>query len=136
LLANDLCRQAIEKGKLTLSSNGCQYRDFVCLSDVEDVIDCIAKRGVNLFKKNIYNLGAGSSLRVLDIAKAISDIYLEIFGNKIMIETPIGSLNSDEPELHYKIDRLLSEGIVIQNDFKKELRQLLLFCSENFGKTA
>ena len=38
LLANDLCRQAVEKGTITLRSNGCQYRDFICLTDVEEVM--------------------------------------------------------------------------------------------------
>src|ERR1700722_428392 len=38
LLANDLCKQAVEKGTIPLRSNGCQYRDFICLADVEEVM--------------------------------------------------------------------------------------------------
>lgn len=132
LLANDLCRQAIEKNKLTLLSNGCQYRDFICLSDVEQAIEYILQAAPSSFNKTIYNMGAGSSMRVIDMASAIATVYKNIFGKTIPIELPAGSVPSDEPSLQYQIQRLLSEGCAIRNDFNKELEELLLFCSKNF----
>ena len=135
LLANDLCRQAIEKEKLVLLSNGCQYRDFICLTDVEQVIHEIIIRGDHFFKKNIYNLGAGSSLRVIDMANAIAEEFENILKKRIPIELPKGSQPSEEPFFNYNINRLISEGIEIKNDFRKELAQLLSFCKQNFTKT-
>src|ERR1700681_1055933 len=64
LLANDLCRQSVEKGTITLRSNGCQYRDFICLSDVEEMM---ARMLTNPKSPEhiIYNLGSGISMRVI-----------------------------------------------------------------------
>ncbi|HRI80509.1 MAG TPA: SDR family oxidoreductase, partial [Cyclobacteriaceae bacterium] len=36
LLVNDIARQAVTKGEIRLRSNGCQYRDFITLSDVTE----------------------------------------------------------------------------------------------------
>ena len=134
LLANDLCRQAIEKEKLSLSSNGCQYRDFICLTDVENVVTDMINRGSNAFKKNIYNLGSGLPMRVIDMANMTANVYEKIFGKKIAVQLPDGSKPSEEPAFQYNIDRLLAEGSVIRNEFEKELGQLILFCAQNFKR--
>ncbi len=134
LLANDLCRQAVENEKLVLLSNGCQYRDFICLSDVEDVVLAMVREAS--FKKIIYNLGAGTSMRVIDMANAIVDAYAKMFNKSIHIELPAGAEATDEPTLTYKIDKLLSEGCKVRNEFDRELQQLLSFCAKNFIKTA
>ncbi|HEY4156275.1 MAG TPA: SDR family oxidoreductase [Puia sp.] len=133
LLANDLCRQAVEKGKLTLNSNGCQYRDFICLSDVEEVVT----RMVNRAKENkhiIYNLGSGISTRVMDMADGIVRAAVTVLKKNIPLELPAGCPPSSEPELFYSVDRLLSEGYRIQNDVGMELERLMQFCKENFSR--
>ena len=132
LLANDLCRQVVEKGKLTLHSNGCQFRDFVCLSDVEETVVQLLNRA----KDNhhiIYNLGSGNSIRVIDMAEAILGSAISVLKKDIRLEKPIGSAPSDEPRLNYSINRLLSEGYKIQNDVGLELKRLLLFCADHFS---
>jgi UDP-glucose 4-epimerase len=133
LVANDLCRQAIEKGSLALLSNGCQYRDFVCLTDVENIISEVIKNGVGRLSHNIYNLGAGKSLRVLDLAKLIASSYNQIFGREIRIELPAGSRETIEPPLHFSVDRLHQEGFTPKNDFDNEIQGLLRFCKTNFS---
>ena len=136
LLANDLGRQAIEKGSLTLLSSGCQYRDFVCLTDVENVIQDLISRGPENFKQGIYNLGSGTALRVIELAEKIVSVYQQLFGKKIPIKVPAGSPPSEEPTLHFSISRLLSEGFIIRNEVENELKQLLLFCKQNFERIA
>lgn len=133
LLANDLARQAIEKNKLSLLSNGCQYRDFVCLTDVENIINHMVSDPM-LYNKTIYNLGSGIGIRVIDLASQIADAYRDIFGSVIPIETPAGSVTTIDPELHFSIERLLSEGVAVQNNIAEELKQLLLFCHKHFKK--
>ncbi len=133
LLANDLCRQAVEKGKLTLHSNGCQFRDFICLSDVEEVV---ANMLIHSNKSDhiIYNLGSGISMRVMDMADAIVQSAVTILQRNIALELPSGCAPSEEPELFYSIDRLLLEGYRMENDVTMELEKLLEFCKENFSK--
>jgi UDP-glucose 4-epimerase len=136
LLANDLAKQAIEKGRLSLLSNGCQFRDFVCLTDVENVIVDMINRGPENCRQGIYNLGSGKAMKVIELAEKIVTIYRELFGEKITINFPANSATTEEPRLTYSIDRLLAEGFVIGNDFENELKQLLLFCHQNFTKIA
>lgn len=131
LLANDLCRQAIEKKSLTLHSNGCQYRDFICLTDVENIIAAMIDQPGD-FTENIYNLGSGKAMRVIDMAKAIATAYASLFGKEIPIILPESAVALEEPFLEYSIDRLTVEGCNIKNDLKSELEQLLLFCQQNF----
>jgi hypothetical protein len=59
-----------------------------------------------------------------------------MFGEKITISFPVNSAATEEPALQYSIDRLRAEGFVIRNDFENELKQLLLFCHQNFTKIA
>lgn len=132
LLANDLCRQAIEKKKLVLLSNGCQYRDFVCLADVENILRTIIEANPERFNKIIYNLGAGSSMRVIDMANMIATCYQELFGEAIPVQLPDGAVATNEPALHFSVERLLSEGCAIGNSVTAELKGLLLFCSKYF----
>lgn len=132
LLANDLSKQAIENKKLKLLSNGCQYRDFVCLTDVEYCIEKIVNSDSDKFKKIVYNLGSGVGLKVIDMATMIIDVYSELFGETIPLELPENATPSVEPSLYFSIDRLISEGVIIKNDFKEELKELLLFCDLNF----
>ena len=132
LLANDLCRQAVEKGKMTLQSNGCAYRDFICLSDVEEVV----ARMINAVRSPshiIYNLGSGISMRVMDMADAIMRAAVTVLKKNITLELPAGCIASDEPTLYFSIERLLKEGYRIQNDVQMELERLLEFCKENFS---
>jgi UDP-glucose 4-epimerase len=132
LLANDLCRQAVEKGRLKLLSNGCQYRDFVCLSDVERTLSAIVSAGPEHFNRLIYNLGAGKSMRVKEMAELIASSFKTMTGKDLAIEFPAGATESKEHELVFDISRLISEGIQIKNDFKEEIKQLLDFCFEYF----
>lgn len=134
LLANDLCRQAVEKGSLTLLSNGCQYRDFVCLTDVENTINQIVTTP-SAFKKNIYNLGAGKSLRVKDLTQTIASVYHNLFNKEISIYYPEGAEESIEPPLVFSVERLISEGVLIKNDIEAELKEFLTFCYQNFLNT-
>lgn len=133
LLVNDLCRQAIEKESLTLLSNGCQYRDFICLSDVEEVVYGIISGAVD-FRKIIYNLGAGVSMRVIDMANVIASMCTSLFDKNIPVYLPAGAITTEEPAFIFSIERLLSEGCIIKNDVQAELKQLLQFCDLNFSK--
>ena len=131
LLANDLCRQAIEKRKLVLLSNGCQYRDFVCLNDAENAIRQIVAQTPT----GIYNLGSGKAVRVIDMAKEIAGVYEELFSEKINIVLPEDSVPSEEPLLHYSVNKLKALGIAIANKTQQELKELLLFCKQHFNYT-
>jgi UDP-glucose 4-epimerase len=131
LLVNDLARQAIETGKLALNSNGCQFRDFVCLQDVENVLHTMVT-GNNGPAQIIYNLGAGASMRVLDMANRVATIYTQLTGKPIHVTLPAGVLPTQESALHFNIGRLLNEGFCIENAIDDELKRLIIFCRDHF----
>lgn len=132
LLANDLCRQAVEKGKMILHSNGCQYRDFICLDDVEEIISSILERR-NPLEHIIYNLGSGISVRVIDMARIIESLCITVLKKTVPVELPDQAMETKEPGLEFSIDRLLGEGFRIRNDVNLELERLLQFCADHFS---
>lgn len=134
LLANDLAKQAIEKKQLTLLSNGCQYRDFICLSDVTAVVSEMISNGISILKHPMYNLGSGQSMRVIDMAKLIVSVYKELYNQDLPIILPEGALQTTEPGLQFDISLLESAGFKMKNDFRAEIKNLLEFCREYFSK--
>ena len=136
LLANDLARQAIENKRIQLVSNGCQYRDFICLDDVERVISRMVIEGEHILRWPIYNLGSGTSMKVIDFATAVAMVYQELFGEKLPVVLPAGAVPTAEPELHYSVNRLLTEGYELRNDIYATLKELLIFCSQHFSVKA
>jgi UDP-glucose 4-epimerase len=131
LLANDLCRQAVEKGAMHLNSNGCQYRDFVCLEDVASVIERMIL--IKNLKHIVYNLGSGIGIRVIDMANSIAATAITVLKKNIPVLRPDNSTDTDEPKLEFSIARLADEGFIISNDVNRELECLLQFCSDNFS---
>ena len=86
LLANDLCRQAVENGKMELHSNGCQYRDFICLTDVEEILASMVERNRPL-KNIIYNLGSGLAVRVIDMAVIIEKLCVTVLKKNVPVNS-------------------------------------------------
>jgi UDP-glucose 4-epimerase len=131
LLVNDLCKQVIEQKAIRLQSNGCQYRDFICLSDVVNSVykmieDEMCISGI------VYNLGSGKSLTVLKMAEAIQASAKASLGYEVAINLPPNSIATKEPSLTYSIEKLQAEGIVVRTDIQNELKKMLEFCQANF----
>ena len=103
---------------------------------MENCIEKIVNSDSDKFNKLVYNLGSGVGIKVIDMATMIIEVYKELFGETIPLELPENTTPSVEPSLQFSIDRLLKEGVVVKNDFKKELKELLLFCNQNFKYNA
>ena len=71
LLVNDLCRQAVQSGKLTLRSKGYQQRDFIAMGEVCRVIERMSNSKPGSGHDGIFNLGSGISWSVIKITKLI-----------------------------------------------------------------
>jgi len=131
LLTNDLCRQAVEQKEMKLKSPGTQYRDFVCLSDVENVISHIVNNSEQ-YNDVIYNLGSGKPMRVIDMANMISDVYEQLSGERIAVKAPTTFKATQESPFNFSIERILKTGVTIKNDHYSELTELLAFCKKYF----
>lgn len=131
LLVNDLCKQAIEKKQLTIQGNGCQYRDFICLADVAGAVQQFV--AAPEAATGVYNLGSGKAMQVMEMARFIAQAYKELWGTDIPIVLPPGSSPTNEPALHYSVEKIQQLGIALPHDIQQEIKEMLLFCKRHFS---
>jgi len=98
LVANDLCRQVAEAGRMRLAQPG-QWRDFIPLDAVTSVIlDASKPAHEALVGPGVYNLSAGRCITILELAELIRD-EAEHVGIPVSIEAPVAI-----PEPPYLVD--------------------------------
>lgn len=131
LLINDLCRSAVTSGKMTLLSNGLQMRDFICLQDVCAAVFHLLRITTAKDEDCIFNVSAGSSITVWDMALMIKK-EAEGFLNKPidLMRAQTGDSNkTDLLEISNK--KLLSTGFRLRADQRAEIKSTLEFCNTN-----
>lgn len=125
LVANDLCRQAATSGRLRLAHPG-QWRDFIPLDAVANVIlDGSNKANEQRLGPGIYNLSAGRSITVLELAQLIAaeakDMKLQV-----SIDAPVET--ADPP---YRVDnsKIRHTGLLPDDlSLSGELRNTVALC--------
>jgi UDP-glucose 4-epimerase len=125
LLVNDLCRQAVTKGSLTLVSDGRGERDFITLEDVTIALKCIL-RSNNESPFEIYNLASGVSRSVFEMANIIAQEAKNILGRDVPIQ--IGSKNDAAGELNISPKKLINLGFEPKNQIRDAIREMLAMC--------
>lgn len=125
LVVNDLCRQAVKNREIRLQSSGKQLRDFISASDIGNALDVILEKNVS---SNVYNLGSGNCLSILDIVKIIQKSYMKIFHSIPALEVKDEAFetilrfefsNKKISLLGFKISKDLSDEIISILDFIK-----------------
>ena len=132
LLVNDICRQVAERNEIRLQSNGCQYRDFITLTDVEAAVKFLIDYEPYTIP-NTYNLCSGKSMKVLEMANLVSSVYKEMYHESIPVVLPDNSVATEEPFYQLKATNLEKLGFKPRNEFRNELRLLIAFCKKNFS---
>jgi UDP-glucose 4-epimerase len=113
LLVNDLCRSAVETGTMTLQSDGLQLRDFIAL---DDVCKAITHLLLTPAEAGIFNVGAGHSISVWDMALLVKHRAEQYLQKSIALSRKQPIAVSVPAQLHISIDRLLKTGFSpIQN---------------------
>lgn len=136
LLANDLCRQAAETGKVVLKTPGLQQRDFISLSDVASATAHFLKLDRSDLGDGLFNLGGGRSLSILEIAQMIAEGAGRRLGARIPLVRPEPKPSDQTPPLRYSIERLLKSGFKPAKPVEDELEEMLEFCATHFTPTA
>ena len=133
LVVNDLCRQAVQTRKLVLQTSGLQQRDFVCVSEVCRVTEALILSNDLTIKPSIFNVGAGISQSVLEMAVLIQQRCVSALGIEPDLEYKKGVANEHLLELSYTSDHLTSIGISAKSINKiAEIDRLLEFCRRAF----
>ena len=133
LLVNDLCRQAAQTRKLLLHTSGSQQRDFVCLTEVCRVIQQLAVGGEGASSQGIFNVGAGASQTVLQMAQLIQRRCVQVFGFEPELQRTAVAPDEQKPELTFRTNRLAEANMSASLDSTAEVDSLLQFCLSNFG---
>jgi UDP-glucose 4-epimerase len=133
LLVNNLCRQAVETGRLSLHSSGNQVRDFVPLQGVCQIISALIGKNKSSGLNSLFNVGSGISMTILDMAFLVQERYEKMLNARPEIICLKETELVEESSLIYDSKRIREYGCNIYFDIVTEIDHLLKFCIENFS---
>ena len=132
IIANDLCRQAVETKKLTLKSHGLQSRNFVPFTDVCSAVYHSLGMSPQQTGDGLFNLGGRKSLQIIQMAELVATRCGAVLGFTPKIEKPNETPDSVPPAFEYSSDKLLATGFILNCDIEKEIDSLLQSCKNWF----
>ncbi len=132
LLVNDLCRQVVETGKMTLRSSGLQHRDFVSMAEVCRISGHLSLCAVGNSMRDVFNVGAGVSRSVIEMAQLIQQRCKVVLGFEPELCRPITVDDESHEILIYQTQALKAMGINLEIDNNTEIDDLLVFCQAAF----
>jgi UDP-glucose 4-epimerase len=135
LLINDLCRQAVQTRRITLNTSGLQQRDFIGMAEVCRITEHLVTCNAKALRFGIFNVGAGTSQSVLEIALFVQQRCKQVLGFEPVLQRPAASAIEQHKTLTYRSDRLTKMGIRASIDKTTEIDRLLCFCQESFGQS-
>lgn len=133
LLVNDLCRQAVCEGSLTLSSSGLQWRDFIPLSDVVRASQYFLEMPKQTPPSGILNLCRGESMTVRHMAELILARARLLIRPDMQLSVAASDAKPDMPPLVISNQRLMHAGFRLSAGFEAEIDALLGFCKSAFA---
>jgi UDP-glucose 4-epimerase len=128
LLVNDLCRQAVARGKLVLHSSGLQRRDFIALTDVCRAVEHLLEVDAAALGDGLFNLGGAWAPTVLEMAERVARCAERTSGRRPEISRPQPSPQEQAGSLEFRIDKLTHSGFVLQGDADAEITATLNLC--------
>jgi len=129
LLVTDLCRQAVVENSLTLYGDSATVRDFVTINDFCSAIKTLIED--TRVSGNVVNIGSGISYTIDEMAEKVQFVCKNVLGFEPPIihrkEYPIRKSIFD-----FRAGYLNNIGFKFTNDFDEEIKDLILFCKDNF----
>ena len=128
LLVNDLCKQAVNTGKLRLRSSGLQKRDFITLTDVCRAAAHLLGLSREKLNDGIFNVGGAWNPTVLEMATLVKKRCKLVLGFSPEIMRPDPQSDEMSLPLDYRIDKLLSTGFHLTSNHEEEIDATLRMC--------
>ena len=132
IIANDLCRQAVETKKLTLKSHGLQFRNFVPFTDVCSTVNHLLQLDKQQIADGLFNVGGRKSLQIIQVAELVATRCEVVLGFRPKIERPNETPDSVPPAFEYSCTKLLATGLHLDSEIDKEIDSLLQSCKNWF----
>ena len=125
LVANDLCRQAVSHDHLELRTDGQDWRDFVALDDVSQII--LAATDSDRLAAGTYNLGSGSHHTIRELAELVIAQAGRTGLGQLELRAPAGRTAPPEPFV-VSVDKLASQGLSATVTLDHAVAETLEFC--------
>lgn len=134
LVVNDFCRAAVEKGALTILSDGSPQRDFIAIADVCRAVDLLV--GHDTLPHAVYNLGSGTTLTILELAHKVAEVFYADYGKTLPILFADGTLSErvpaeSAPKFSYDISRFRALGYTPQTTLEDGIREVFHFLHQS-----
>jgi UDP-glucose 4-epimerase len=129
LVANDIAKQIVEKNKIYINSSGKQLRDFIPISNIISAVIFLLESH-NSYGE-VFNLGSGVSLSILDLAKLLSTRAKAILDVDVSVTTGIDKIDPND-YFSYKIDKITSLGYSPTCSLEDEIDNLLMYVNKEF----
>jgi UDP-glucose 4-epimerase len=133
LLFNDLCRQAVTKGKLVLKSSGIQKRNFITLADAARALEHLAAHQDLWPADGVINLGSSICVSIREAAEIVAGRAQSVLGFRPGISARPPAPGETPGELLFSTDRLARTGFGWTNGIDAEVDATLRLCSTAFG---
>ena len=133
LFINEICKEGVCNGKITLKNFSNIERDFLPISEFNRVIDFFVKKSFRPGCAQIYNVGFGKSITLFDTATMVARIINEKFKLNVTINKE-NSNKIDLAPLEFSQKKLLNDGFKFLNGqvFNNELEKLITYVNNNF----
>lgn len=134
LVINDLCRQAVQTHKLTLTGEAGQVRNFISIADVCHIVGSFVNGEKNDLHSGIFNIGSDRTWSVLSMAELIQERCENILGFRPEIKCDYKNQRVLHPPLRYTSNRLSRLGFkALDENINEEIDNLIRFCVKNFS---
>lgn len=132
LVFNDLCRQLVTVGAITLKSSGAQHRDFIALSDAAEAVRHFLVAAPDKWGDGLYNLGGGASMSILEAARRVEKIYEAKYGKKPgpLTAAPAAPGAPAPKPVVYVTEKIRAAGFSPAGGMDEEIARTLALCEE------
>ena len=132
LLINELSRDVIRENKLVLKSPGLQRRDFMTITDLSRALLHIINLDDQIIKNEDFNLGSGWTPQIKEVAELIKERCQSVLKINPELIVPASKEPFVDESLNYNNKKFIDTGFHFENDYRKELDEMLLFCQKHF----
>jgi UDP-glucose 4-epimerase len=124
----------VEAKRLTLHSDGSDWRNFIPLTDVGRLVAHLLALPAARVGDGLFNAGSLGSTRILDIADLVAARCEHQFGFRPLISVGAPSTAAGRlAPLDYRTDRLQAVGFVPSGDVEGEIDRTLRACAGWFS---
>lgn len=124
LVANDLCKQALEMGQIAIN-NGNSIRDFIDLRNITRLVEKIIFDDLDLY--GTYNVTSSAAMSVRQLADLVANCCVERGLNRPRIKDGAPAIINDRVKITN--NKLIGAGFSVNAEIKPAITEVIEFLS-------